>query len=31
MGITCCDWLNLTKPNMLQEILKSMDKIAKEN
>ena len=31
MGITFCDWLNLTKPNMLKEILKSMDKIAKEN
>ena len=31
MGITFCDWLNLTKPEMLKNILKSMDKIAKEN
>ena len=28
MGITFCDWLNLTKPEYLKEILKSMDKIA---
>ena len=31
MGITFCDWLNLTKPELLKNILKSMDKIAKEN
>ena len=31
MGITFCDWLNLTKPEMLKDILRSMDKIAKEN
>ena len=31
LGITFCDWLNLTKPEMLKNILKSMDKIAKEN
>ena len=30
MGITFCDWLNLTKPELLKNILKSMDKIAKE-
>ena len=28
MGITFCDWLNLTQPEYLKEILKSMDKIA---
>ena len=28
MGITFCDWMNLTKPEQLKEILKSMDKIA---
>ena len=28
MGITFCDWLNLTKPELLKNILKSMDKIA---
>ena len=31
MGITFCDWLNLTKPELLKNILKSMDKIAKAN
>ncbi|MBQ3737775.1 MAG: DUF1887 family protein [Bacteroidales bacterium] len=31
MGITFCDWLNLTKPELLKNILKSMDSIAKEN
>ena len=31
MGITFCDWLNLTKPELMKNILKSMDKIAKEN
>ena len=31
MGITFCDWLNLTKPELLKNILKSMDKIAKES
>ena len=31
MGITFCDWLNLTKPDLLKNVLKSMDKIAKEN
>lgn len=31
MGITFCDWLNLTKPENLKALLKSMDKIAKEN
>ena len=31
MGITFCDWLNLTKPELLKNILKSMDNIAKEN
>ena len=30
MGITFCDWLNLTKPEKLKEILNKMDKIAKE-
>lgn len=28
MGITLCDWLNLTKPENLKLILKTMDKIA---
>ena len=28
MGITFCDWLNLTKPEYLKEILRSMEKIA---
>ena len=31
MGITFCDWLNLTKSELLKNILKTMDKIAKEN
>ena len=31
MGITFCDWLNLTNPELLKNVLKSMDKIAKEN
>lgn len=31
MGITFCDWLNLTKPELMKNILRSMDKIAKEN
>ena len=31
MGITFCDWLNLTKPENLKALLKSMDKLAKEN
>ena len=31
MGITFCDWLNLTKPENLKALLKSMDRIAKEN
>ena len=31
MGITFCDWLNLTKPELLKSILKSMDNIAKKN
>ena len=31
MGITFCDWLNLTKPELLKNILKSMDKIAKNS
>ena len=31
MGITFCDWLNLTKPEFLKNILNSMDKIAKES
>ncbi len=31
MGITFCDWLNLTKPELLKNILKSIDSIAKEN
>ena len=31
MGITFCDWLNLTKPELLKNLLKSMEKIAKEN
>ena len=31
MGITFCDWLNLTRPDNLKALLKSMDKIAKEN
>ena len=30
MGITFCDWLNLTKPENLKLILKEMNKIAKE-
>ena len=30
MGITFCDWLSLTKPENLKEILKNMDKIARE-
>ena len=28
MSITFCDWLNLTNPELLKNILKSMDKIA---
>lgn len=31
MGITFCDWLNLTKPERLKEILNKMNKIAKES
>lgn len=31
MGITFCDWLNLTKPEKLKEILNKMNKIAKES
>ena len=31
MNITFCDWLNLTKSELMKNILKSMDKIAKEN
>jgi len=31
MGITFCDWLNLTKPERLKEILNKMDGIAKEH
>ena len=30
MGITFCDWLNLTKPENLKHILKEMNQIAKE-
>ena len=30
MGITFCDWLNLTKPENLKLILKEMNQIAKE-
>lgn len=30
MGITFCDWLNLTKPENLKHILKEMNRIAKE-
>ena len=30
MGITFCDWLNLTKPENLKHILKDMNQIAKE-
>ena len=30
MEITFCDWLSLTKPEKLKEILNKMDKIAKE-
>ena len=30
MGITFCDWLNLTKPENLKHILKEMNLIAKE-
>ncbi len=30
MGITFCDWLNLTKPENLKQILKEMNRIAKE-
>ena len=30
MGITFCDWLNLTQPKRLKSILKEMNKIAKE-
>ena len=30
MGITFCDWINLTKPENLKLILKEMNKIAKE-
>jgi hypothetical protein len=30
MGITFCDWLNLTKPENLKLILNEMNKIAKE-
>ena len=31
MGITFCDWLDLTKPEKMNFILKSMNKIAKSN
>ena len=30
MGITFCDWLNLTKPDNLKRILNEMNRIAKE-
>ena len=30
MGITFCDWLNLTKPENLKHILKEMNRITKE-
>ena len=30
MGITFCDWLNLTKPDNLKSILNEMNRIAKE-
>ena len=30
MGITFCDWLNLTKPENLKKILNEMNRIAKE-
>ena len=30
MGITLCDWLNLTKPENLKHILNEMNRIAKE-
>ena len=31
MGITFCDWLNLTKPENLKHILNEMNRIAKES
>ena len=31
MGITFCDWFNLTRPENLKKVLKSMDSITKEN
>ena len=31
MGITFCDWFNLTRPEQLKKVLKSMDNIAKES
>ena len=31
MGITFCDWLTLTKQELLKNLLKSMDKITMEN
>ena len=31
MGLTFCDWLTLTQPERLKEVLRSMDQIAKEN